>query len=198
MTETKKDNRTLGIGLAVAAAVCLVYAAVTQQWLVNAGRYTEIGFGLTSNHECSVSFVRSSSTPDRACHELSNSELIDKWRSMGSEAAKLTSSAFAPIGKVTLVIILLAAVSLLLAAALAFARKQPALPIAPTTIALLCGMAGLITGCVFVATKPGPAGMVGVGVSFWVFGAGSVAGIVGAQLLAKLNRPPDPEWTVDG
>ena len=50
---------------------------------------------------------------------------------------------------------------------------------------------------VFVATKPGPPGMVGVGLSFWIFGVGAVMGIVGAQLLAKVNRPPDTEWTVD-
>jgi hypothetical protein len=56
-------------------------------------------------------------------------------------------------------------------------------------------MVGLISGCVFVATKPGPAGMVGVGMSFWLFGAGVVMGIVGAQMLAKVIRPPDPEWT---
>jgi hypothetical protein len=50
---------------------------------------------------------------------------------------------------------------------------------------------------VFVATKPGPNGMVGVGLSFWIFGVGCVMGIAGAQMMAKVNRPPDPEWTVD-
>jgi hypothetical protein len=50
---------------------------------------------------------------------------------------------------------------------------------------------------VFVATKPGPTGMVGVGMSFWIFGAGCVMGIAGAQMMAKLNRPLEPEWTVD-
>jgi hypothetical protein len=70
-------------------------------------------------------------------------------------------------------------------------------PIAPTTIALLGVMIGLITGCVFIATKPGPTGMVGVGLSFWIFGVGCVMGIAAAQMMAKVNRPPDPEWTVD-
>jgi hypothetical protein len=193
----KSDNRNLATGLAAGAAIALIYAAFTQQWLVNSGHYTEIGFGLTSNHECSISFGGGPGPAARACAELSNSEFIEKWRSMGSEAAKLTSSAFAPIGKVTLVVILLAASSLLAAAALSATRKQLELPIAPTTIALLAGMTGLITGCVFVATKPGPPGMVGVGLSFWIFGIGCVVGIVGAQLLAKINKPPDPEWTVD-
>jgi hypothetical protein len=90
-----------------------------------------------------------------------------------------------------------AALGLLVAAGLAYARKTPDLRIAPTTIALLGGMLALISGCVFVATKPGPAGMVGVGSSFWLFGVGCVVGIVSAQLLARVNRPPDTEWTAE-
>jgi hypothetical protein len=50
---------------------------------------------------------------------------------------------------------------------------------------------------VFVATKPGEAGFVGVGQSFWVFGAGAVLGIAGAQMLAKVNRPSDPDLMSD-
>ena len=63
------------------------------------------------------------------------------------------------------------------------------MPMAPTTLALLAIMAALVTGCVFVATKPGPGGFVGVGIAFWIFGAGAVMGIAGAQLLAK-GEPP--------
>jgi hypothetical protein len=67
------------------------------------------------------------------------------------------------------------------------------LPIAPSSLALLSIMAGLIAGCVFVATKPGPPGYVGVGISFWLFGAGAMLAVPGAILLAKVNRPPDPD-----
>jgi hypothetical protein len=35
--------------------------------------------------------------------------------------------------------------------------------------------------------------MVGVGLSFWVFGVGTVMGIAGAQMMAKVNRAPDPD-----
>ena len=60
------------------------------------------------------------------------------------------------------------------AAGLAIASKKLVLPMSPSTLALLAIMAGLITGCVFVAQKPGEAGYVGVGPSFWMFGAGAV------------------------
>jgi hypothetical protein len=58
-------------------------------------------------------------------------------------------------------------------------------------------MAAMAAGCVFVATKPGPAGMLGVDLGFWAFGAGTVIGILGAQLLAKELRPPDPDLLAD-
>ena len=199
MTDTpKKDLRPLATGLCAAAAACLIYAAFTHAWLANASRYAELGFGLRSNYECGMSYSFDGEEHSKqACEWLSNGELIEKWRSMGSEAAKLTSSAFAPMGWVTFIVALLAAAGLAAAAAFGALKKPMNWPIAPTSIALLGVMIGLITGCVFVATKPGPAGMVGVGLSFWIFGIGCVMGIAGAQMMAKVNRPPDPEWTVD-
>jgi hypothetical protein len=200
MTEpAKKDLRPLATGLCAAAAACLLYAAFTHAWLVNAGRYVEIGFGLRGNFECgtSYSFDSGVEVSAQACTELSNSELVDKWRSMGPQAAKMTSGAFVPMGWVTFIVALLGAAGLAVSAVFGAMKKMIDLPIAPTTVALLGVMIGLITGCVFVATKPGPAGMVGVGLSFWIFGIGCVMGIAGAQLMAKVNRPPDPEWTVD-
>lgn len=177
-------NRWLAIGLSLAAAACLVYAALTRQWLVNGNVYEQRGFGLRSNYECAQSLGEGN-----GCHESSNSEYL------ANESH--ASSAFVPTGWMTFVECLLAAVGLVAAAALALAGKRPDLPITPTTIALLALMASLITGCVFVATKPGAVGFVGVGTSFWLFGAGSVLGIAGAQLLAKVNRPIDPDLMED-
>jgi hypothetical protein len=184
----KPDLRPLATGLCAVAAACLLYAMFTRTWLTNAGRYTEVGFGLRSNFEC-----------DRTqhCFESANSAFIERWRDMGPDAARLTSSAFVPMGWTTFIVALLGALGLVAAAAYGALKRAPRWPIAPTTIALLGVMIGLITGCVFVATKPGPAGMVGVGLSFWIFGVGCVMGIAGAQLLAKVNRPPDEDWTVE-
>jgi hypothetical protein len=58
-------------------------------------------------------------------------------------------------------------------------------------------MLALISACVFVATKPGGNGALGVGVGFWVFGGGAVLGIASAQLLARVIRPADPDLMAD-
>jgi hypothetical protein len=182
-----KPNRALAIALAFVGAACLGGAAFTHSWLVNGNVYEHINFGLRSNAQCGSAFG------EPECNTATNAELVEQMRGFSSSAADNTSGAFAPMGWATFVACLLGAFGLVAAAAIALAGKQPTLPMAPTTIALLAIMAGLITGCVFVATKPGPPGFVGVGLSFWIFGAGCVVGIAGAQMLAKVNRPPDPD-----
>jgi hypothetical protein len=182
----------LAIGLALVAAGALGYAALTRQWLVNGSVYEQYGFGLRNNFTCGQSFGEA-----KECDETSNSEYIARQKELSSATASNASGAFAPMGWATFVACLAAALGLFAAAGIAIARKRPELPMAPTTIALLGIMAALITGCVFVATKPGPPGFVGVGPSFWVFGAGAVLGIAGAQLLAKVNRPIDPDLMED-
>jgi hypothetical protein len=179
-----KDRRMLAIALAVVAAACMVYAATTKHWLIKGDL---IGFGLTENRMC---------MNDEHCTMMSNGEFVDEWqRHRGNE--EYVSSAFTPMGWATLVELFVAAAGLLGAAGLAIARKKPQLPITPSTVALLAMMLALVTGCVFVATKPGEAGFVGVGASFWVFGVGAVFGIAGAQMLAKINRPVDPDLMAD-
>jgi hypothetical protein len=169
------ENRRLIGAFALAAAGCMLYATFSREWLVN--DRLDLLFGLRDNLTCGV--------PDM-CAPTSNSELVEL---MGHTA----SSAFPIFGWIATVTCLLAAFGLGLAGALALANKQPRLPISPSTIAIVAIMAGLVAGCVFVATKPGSS--VGVGVGFTIFGAGSVGGIAVAQLLAKLNRAPDPDLT---
>jgi hypothetical protein len=185
----KKDNRQLAMGLAIAAALCMLFGAFTKQWLVNGSKHLDLGFGLRSNVTCVTDF-----DDKQRCEDQSNSDVVDLFE---KRDPKMASGAFVPTGWITFISILLAAAGLLAAGAIAATKKPMDLRVAPTTIGLLFSMIALITGCVFVATKPGPPGMVGVGLSFWIFGVGSVMGILGAQMLAKVNRPPDPEWTVD-
>ena len=187
MDPQKRPNRWLAIGLAIAAAACLVTATFTQKWLVNGNVYEQIDFGLRTMSQCGSAFG------EAECDRFSNSAFVEQMRSVNAAAERDTSSAFSPMGWATFVECLLAALGLVLAATIALAGKHPDLPMAPTTLALLAIMAALITGCVFVATKPGPPGFVGVGLSFWLFGAGAVLGIASAQLLAKVNRPIDPD-----
>jgi hypothetical protein len=179
MSEVKHDNRMLAIGLALGGAACLIYAALSRHWLVDAR--VETMFGLRDNVVCGT------------CATTSNATFVDAIKQMSGNAPDMASSAFAPMGWVTMITCSLAALGLLVAGALGLAKKRPMLPISPSTVALLAIMAGLISGCVFVATKPGGVGYVGVGLGFWLFGIGSVAGIAGAQLLAKINRAPDPD-----
>jgi hypothetical protein len=195
----KKDLRPLATGLCAAAAACLIYAAFTNAWLVSAGRYADIGFGLRTNKECreSYSFDGGEEHRKQVCESHTNAEVIAMLRAGSESQKKMASAAFVPTGWITFIVALLGALGLAGAAAFGALKKPMAGPIAPTTIALLSVMIGLITGCVFIATKPGPVGMVGVGLSFWIFGVGCVMGIAGAQMMAKVNRPPDPEWTVD-
>ena len=186
MARPKPPSRSLAITLAVIAAGCLVFAAFTRAWLVNNDQYDQLGFGLRSGYECA--------TGHDVCEwDRSNSAIVDALNADAVRDSDHSSNVFPPMGWATLVTSLLAAAGLLGAAAIAASRKRPELVMTPSTIALLGIMIALITGCVFVATKPGPAGWVGVGISFWVFGGGCVMGIAGAQLLAKINRPPDPD-----
>ena len=176
-------NRALAIVLALLATAGLATAAFTHSWLIDAHGTSH--FGLRDNRVCD---------PDGDCASSTNKELEKQMIEAGF-ADDHASHAFAPCGWVTFATSLLAAVALLVAAIIALAGWRPQLAVAPTTISLLAIFAALIVGCVFVATKPGEAGHLGVGLSFGAFGAGCVLGIGGSILLAKVNRPPDPDLT---
>ena len=167
MTATPTPKRWLAIAMTLASASCLVVAALTPNWLVNGNVYDEIHIGL-----------RSHVAP----------ELVE---------TTTTSGAFAPAGWATFVACLVSAVGALAGAALALLRKRPDLPIAPTTLALVGCMVALVGGVVFVATKPTPAGYVDLGYSFYAFAAGVLLGFASAPMLAKVNRPPDPDLLED-
>jgi hypothetical protein len=213
MTEQKPpDRRILGVVLALVAAGALAFACITKVWLYNPRNKSlmEVGFGLVSNFECESEATN--------CRTMTNSALVQEWQ---AELAKIRKeakdspsdlsivafaanaekelrapSAFPPLGWVTLVACGLAALSLLACAVLVLAKKRIAWPIMPTTIAILGIAVGLITGCVFVAMKPGPPGYVGVGLGFWAFGGGVVVGIAAALMINKHLRPrdEDSEW----
>jgi hypothetical protein len=186
MTEQKStDNGRFAALVGLAAATCFVFAVLSHFWLVNASG--DVRFGLRHNLQCA----------GQVCAKDSNAHLVEQVKQMSGNAPDMASDVFAPMGWATTIACALAALGLITAAALALSRFRPTLPISPSTVALLSIMVSLITGCVFVATKPGGPGFVGVGLSFWVFGAGAVAGIAGAQMLAKINRAPDPDLMAD-
>jgi hypothetical protein len=107
------------------------------------------------------------------------------------------SGVWPALGYITLGCAALAALSLLVCAALVLTKKRIAWPLMPTTTAILGTGIGLITGCIFVALKPGPAGYVGVQLGFFAFGAGVIVGLVAALMMNKLLRPYDPDLLAD-
>lgn len=108
-----------------------------------------------------------------------------------------TNSVTPTLGWIVFVALLLAAASLATASIIVFAGKRVRLPVMPTTSALLASAVALICGCLFVAFKPGPPGYVGVGLGFFVFGAGCVLGLWASLKLNKLMRPHDPDLLED-
>jgi len=180
----REPPRAVGVLLALAAAACLIVACFSHRWLANR-HVGDFGYSPLSYQDCRTT-----------CTTLSNFQVTKNTENLPFVEQR-TSSAFPIAGLASFVVLLVAAAGLVVAAALATANRRPNLPISPTTFALLGIMTGLITGCVFIATKPGGVGAVGVSWSFWAFGVGSVAGIAGAQLLAKQIRPRDPDLLHD-
>jgi hypothetical protein len=190
----KPARRGVGLAVGLLGAAALAIGALSPSWMANPdvvgvrGFVGELRIGPRGVDHCIADW----------CRELSNAELGDEIAAgYPLDKGKYTSAAFGPAGWVALAASLIAALGLVGAAAIAAARKQPQLAISPASIALLGIMVALIAGCVFVATKPGPPGMVGVAWGFWVFGAGCIAGIAGSQLLARVIRPPDPDLLAD-
>jgi len=182
----KQDSRMLPIGLAVAAAVLLVVAGFSRTWV--ARPVPELGFGPLGCTKCSLPW---------GTEDMSNSAFIEKVRELDPSAAETVSSAFAPMGYVTFGLSLLGAAGLLVAAGLALGRRRPELPISPASVALLGILGALVTGCVFIATKPGGPGFVGVSLGFWIFSVGNIMGLAAGQMLAKQIRPEDPDLLAD-
>src|SRR4051812_11527958 len=98
MTERKpQDNRMLAIGLALAAAACLIYASFTRHWLINISSIEDRGVGLRTNYSCIVG------TGEAGCSDLTNTELIEEFHQEGTVASQQTSGAFVPMGWATFV-----------------------------------------------------------------------------------------------
>lgn len=176
--------RAIGIGLALIASGCLLTACFSHRWLANHYR-GDLGYSPIEYQQCNAGCVTFSNFQifEIASHSTFNDERIGR--------------AFPIAGAIAFGALLCACAGLLVAAGLAAAGRHPDLPVAPTTIALLGLMIGLVSGCVFVATKPGAVGAVALSWSFWAFGFGAVTGIAATHLLARQIRPADPDLLHD-
>jgi hypothetical protein len=185
----------------------------------------EVGFGLRSNYECALDDDDDLSSA-KICTERTNGELVTDWHTQldslqgaaaetadnlrtpeqmrAAEIERLVAmkalevkSAFATFGWIAFIACLIAGLSLAVAGALVVAKRRVALPIMPTTTALLSIVVALVAGCVFAALKPGPPGYAGVSLAFFVFGGGVIAGLGSSLMLNRLLRPVDPDLLSD-
>ena len=117
-------NRMLAVGLALAAAACLIYASFTDHWLVNAGQFEEITFGLRAVDQC-----RGESQID--CHPMSNHAFITELRSTGQVDEASNAFWIDRAGRRHQVVGLLSAAGLVAAAAIALCAQ--ASPVADGT-----------------------------------------------------------------
>jgi hypothetical protein len=182
-------NRMLAIVLGAVATACLLFAAFTHGWLQNSSEREPLRYGLTSVMSCSEA------SGTRVCDDEPLGEHVERLSILRS-TQHASLDAFLPSAWVTLAMCLLAAAGLTTAAGLALARRRPALPIAPTTIALIATLLAVVAGCVFVMTQPALIDL-GPGFSFYVFAAGCLLGLYACNRLARVNRPADPDLLAD-
>lgn len=191
-----KSRRATAIILAILSAAGLVVAAFSPKWL--AGSLDDRrGIGLRSYdacfHGCSVG--TNAEMIDRIEAEIEAIILANATRTEREQEAvpRPPWHGFPVVGWITFVASLVTAAGLLVAAALAIARKRTEWPILPTTIAVLGLIVAIITGCVFVATKPDAVELMGVGWSFMAFGGAAVVGLASVFPLNRQIRPIDEE-----
>lgn len=181
-----RDHRMIAIGLCIAAIVCFGYAAFSHRWLENTQGGVSAGVSLIGFEVCSF----------EECQSISNFAMIAELKKNTPRRQEPPSGMFAPAGVITMGLSLLSVIALGGSVFLAWKRKRLALRVPTTSIALLAIMGALLTGCLFIAKKPGGEtgyDAVGVGPSFWAFAIACVAGIAGAQMLAKYIKPIDPD-----
>ena len=192
----KPGKRIVAILLAILAAGGLAVAAFAGKWLADSTGDGS-GFGLLELTKCR-----------ERCVTVTNFELID---GINAEIARVVKEnkdrdpreqlpvpakpwgGFPIVGWMAWLSCLLAAAGLLVAAALAIARKRIEWPVMPTTVVVLGLIIGMVTGCVFVATKPEAVELMGVGWTFGAFGGAVVLGIAAVFPLNRQIRPIDEE-----
>ncbi|MBK9037533.1 MAG: hypothetical protein IPL61_40860 [Myxococcales bacterium] len=191
-----KKKQTASIVCIVAAALLVV--SLFLPWL-KSNKSMGLSMTLLSFKQCG----------DDHCEQISNLKLVRELNRAYARAAEVAEefgrdgppdlpkkpgTSFAYFGLITLAVCLLAAGAMAAAGILGLTGRFIRAPIAITTVGLLTACLGLITGCIFVAVKPGDDGpwrTLGVSWPFFVFGTAVVAGVAGCQMLAKAFGPPE-------
>jgi MFS family permease len=193
--ERKQRKKAIAIALAFAAVAGLVAASLGDRWLTtNSG---DEGLGLLDVEICLD-----------GCKKLGNDELVVKIDRDIEETKALNKTrppnqqvelprpawhGWPVVGLITFFASLVAAAGLVVAALLALGGKRPEVAIMPTTVAVLGLLIAIVTGCIFVATKPIEMPSMVVGWTFMTFGGGIVVGLAAVFPLNRQIRPIDEE-----
>ncbi|HEY4242127.1 MAG TPA: hypothetical protein VGM88_20050 [Kofleriaceae bacterium] len=180
LPKQKPPPKNAGIALSAIGAILMIASIFSHAWIVPRMAGESGGISLLSTHVDGES--------------MSNFAIVDEWQKKmeGFDDPMRPSSAWPIAGLFTLILSLVGGVGAAATAALTWREKRPATPIMASTVALLGSMGALIAGFVFVMTKPQFGGL-RIGWAFWAFGLGSVGALIGAQFLAKLIQPIDPD-----
>lgn len=192
-----KSKRALAIVLAVIASGALVTGAVTDKWL--AGTIDDdTAIGLRGARVCL----------DHDCGAGTNFEVVEAVEAYIQHIVEYNAHVseqqmrvvprdpwhgWPVMGWIAFVTSLVTAAGLMVGAAFAIAGRRLDWAVMPTSVAVLGLIGAIITGCVFVATKPDAIDLVGVGWSFLVFGGGVVLGLAAVFPLNRQLRPIDED-----
>jgi hypothetical protein len=211
----KQQRRVVAILLAVVSAAGLAVGAFGDRWLATphgdniSVRAGDISMTTAPGSERSAGIgLRAYERCYGSCSSISNFELVDvlekrieqiKEENKGLPLREQVAlprypwHGFPVVGIMTFITALIAAAGLLAGAVLALARRRVDMAIMPTTIAVLGLTVSIITGCIFVATKPDFAETLVVGWSFITFGIAAVLGLAAVFPLNRAIRPIDVE-----
>lgn len=197
---TKKRKKTAAI-VCIAAAVFVLIPCLGLRWMKGT-RGVDAGFSLLF-FEAGDESMSNLDVVEKANAMIERfNERIDESRAMGygdNAPSKRDTiiGTFAYAGIATIFFSLISAAALVAAGVLSL-RKDKFIrsPVALTTVALLGLLLALVFGCVFLGSIPKDVGFqASVSWPFFMFGTGVVAGLAGAQMLAKAYREvSDPYW----
>jgi len=183
MPSVHPSARWLALAVAFAGIVAFAIGFFTHRVLIHESLGWSMGCGLRA---CVSRYHEAITT-------TSTFELVDATIEGGGRA----TAAWSWSGAIAWWAGVVAVVGLVLAGGMVAVRRYFRLPVmAPTTLALLGGAVALCSACVFIATRPetGDVGLTRVGVTFWSFGGGAVAAIIGAVMLSRQLAILEPEF----
>lgn len=187
--ENPAKKKQIAFAVAVAAILAIGATLISHSWL-RAGGGIDAGFGLRSMKACGGG----------ECMSQTNKAIIDEinknaeeMREAGFGKGETKSALFWIGGYVTIIAGLGAIISLVLSVVMVAKGQFWLKPIPPTSAAFLFLFIGLLGAVIFLVTNPtkGTGLQFGTGWAFWVFGVGTVTGIVASQLLVKF-KPAEP------